>query len=384
MTKYNFMIRTLSPLHIGSGEELKLNYDFLNQTSIIKEYKGTGFTWRLNVDEILASRANDRNVTKTPAQLLNPADFVLDSAGNPNRLFRYRIPGEIRAGREYSQLRACVKDPFDCPYVPGSSIKGAIRTALAVQILKAKGADLKSKIKFQSNSKKADDEIEGTLFGPDPNSDWMRAFRISDALLPPENRRPGYGLLVANTNPLTANPNTQKSVPIEIEAIQWGNEFFGFVTVDDFLLGKESFLPAKVHLDRWIPEIHEYGMNRLYLLKDWYSRVPDSQKILKKIDQLIQFGEDVREKNLSMALLQIGFGCGWDGMTYGELLQKDLPWFSHMLKDLKVIKPNKKKSGGGVPSVIQSFPTSRKVVYQNEIPADFLGWCLLDFTEVKS
>jgi len=85
-----------------------------------------------------------------------------------------------------------------------------------------------------------------------------------------------------------------------------------------------------------------------------------------------------------MALLQIGFGCGWDGMTYGELLQKDLPWFSHMLKDLKVIKPNKKKSGGGVPSVIQSFPTSRKVVYQNEIPADFLGWCLLDFTEVKS
>ncbi|HQN63911.1 MAG TPA: hypothetical protein PLG96_10460, partial [Flexilinea sp.] len=103
------------------------------------------------------------------------------------------------------------------------------------------------------------------------------------------------------------------------------------------------------------------------------------QKILKKIDQLIQFGEDVRKKNLSMALLQIGFGCGWDGMTYGELLQKDPSWFSHMLRNFDVIKQN-----GGIPSVIQSFPTSRKVVYQNEIPADFLGWCLLDFTEVKS
>lgn len=384
MTKYNFMVRTLSPLHIGSGEELKLNYDFVNQTSIDKEYKGTGFTWRLNVDEILASRTNDRNGRETPARLLNPADFVLDAAGNPNRLFRYRIPGEIRAGKVYSQLRACVKDVLDCPYIPGSSIKGAIRTALAVQILKARGADLKSQINLQSNSKRADDAIEKKLFGPDPNSDWMRAFRISDALLPVENRQPGYSLFVANTNPLTANPNTQKSVPIEIEAIQLGNEFFGSVTVDDFLLREESFLPAKVHLDRWIPEIHEYGMNRLYLLKDWYSRVPDSQKILKKIDQLIQFGEDVSKKNLSMALLQIGFGCGWDGMTYGELLQKDPKWFSDMLKDFKVIKQNKKKSGGGVPSIIQSFPTSRKVVYQNEIPADFLGWCLLDFTEVKS
>ena len=64
-----------------------------------------------------------------PKDLLNPADFHADSG-----LFRYVLEGTPRSEAEGAVLREQIKTPFGKPYLPGSSLKGALRTALAAGI----------------------------------------------------------------------------------------------------------------------------------------------------------------------------------------------------------------------------------------------------------
>src|SRR5690606_27280724 len=59
------------------------------------------------------------------SELLRPEDFHADSP-----LFRYVLPGEPRSQNPGSVLQEQIKDPWDRPYIPGSSLKGALRTAL--------------------------------------------------------------------------------------------------------------------------------------------------------------------------------------------------------------------------------------------------------------
>lgn len=43
--------------------------------------------------------------------------------------------GDIASGRKLSMLDTFIKDPYGCPYIPGSSLKGALRTILLVYMI---------------------------------------------------------------------------------------------------------------------------------------------------------------------------------------------------------------------------------------------------------
>ena len=121
---YTLKVTTITPLHIGSGEELLNEYDFA-------VYNGQ--TWRINEAALLeAQNADDPRLAERlartpPAQLLDkPTDF---RPGSP--CFRYVVKGVPRSALAGAQVREQLKDTFDRPYLPGSSLKGALRTALA-------------------------------------------------------------------------------------------------------------------------------------------------------------------------------------------------------------------------------------------------------------
>ena len=117
-TNYTLDIEVLSPLHVGSGRKLIKGFDFA---------VSGGMTYRLNEDAILADRWPDdpalqRKFLGQPlSELLESGDFRA-----PPEYFRYTLRGEP-AMRE---ILECIRTPSGEPYLPGSSLKGALRTAL--------------------------------------------------------------------------------------------------------------------------------------------------------------------------------------------------------------------------------------------------------------
>ncbi len=121
MTTWSLTLRTLSPIHIGAGQELRLEFDFV---------VSQGQTWLLDSDAVLEAKADLLKTDASghyplPGKLLNARDYQ-----NP-KLFRYVLRGQPRSLKADARMQAFIKDVYDRPYIPGSSLKGAIRTALA-------------------------------------------------------------------------------------------------------------------------------------------------------------------------------------------------------------------------------------------------------------
>ena len=132
---YHLTVTTLTPLHIGSGVTLLNEYDYAIHR---------GRTWRINDAGFLDAQQTDdpafieKLSVTPPAQLIGEADFVPDSP-----YFRYVIRGTPRSNAEGAQLQEQIKDAHDRLYLPGSSLKGALRTALGWQMWKDLGLNLR-------------------------------------------------------------------------------------------------------------------------------------------------------------------------------------------------------------------------------------------------
>lgn len=350
MTTYKFTLQTLTPLHIGNGEELRKDFDYA--------VFGEG-TWRLNTDLIWDKKYKEGG-SSIPGKLLTEKDF------RESRWFRYVVKGEPRSGKTDARLKACIKDVYDCPYVPGSSIKGAIRTALGKKEIAAQDP-LFAKLSgsFNPRSLKSNNKVNGMIFGKDPYTDILRVFRISDLHFQKNDRQAGYGLKIINTTAISRKKVNSRSVPIELEAIDSELKFEGTITIDDYLLMSE-FRTRKDFFDDWIEKIKNIGFYRLLFLKKWFCTesgypVSKCQNIILQIKDLIEYKNRYDLKNQLYTLIQIGGGTGWDGITYGDLMQNK--------KDSKLLFPSSKK-------VVQDPAAGWK-------PTSLLGWCLLLFEKTE-
>ena len=373
MTQLNFTLQTLTPIFIGSGEELRKDFDFAVHD---------GGTYRLNSDVILEKKYRP-NGSFVPGRLLDKDDF------RKREFFRYLVRGTPRSEKTDARLMACIKDVYECPYIPGSSIKGAIRTALAKAEIRDRKLKLYPSIDLTSSSrsslKSKDDLIERELFGLGaaseaskfPRVDIFRALQVSDAMMATERRRPGGGLFIANATPISRSLSaTGTSVQIELEAVRKMQRFTGTLTFDDFLLNGKFSDRAEI-FENWIDTMRDAGYERLKWLIDWFKGVDSSDMIDKSLKDMLE----LKAYEIPHALIQIGGGTGWDGMTYGKLLQdKDPTQFEIMIEELKILRP----TCGGFPrrTEKQLFPSSKKVVLDPKTgwkPASLLGWCLLVF-----
>ena len=359
MANYQLTVRTLSPLHIGTGLELRNMFDYVvnkNQTQ----------TGRLNTEKIL----EDKFDPKKPDAL--PGELIRNDVGNP-AYYRYILSGAPKSTQADSRLRECVKDVYDIPYIPGSSIKGAMRTAFGAKLLSE--SNLTNDIIDLSDSPKyMDNDLEEKLFGKDSYNDLFRALFISDAKMADGVRDPKSMMEVYNTNPITLK-KTNSSVPIELECIKGQLDFYATVKIDDYVLEKNNFPHKDLLTNQLMPIIKKHSEKRLHQLRDWYKDVDGAEKISSFLNQLIGFSEGKLEKIDNMALMQMGFGTGWDGMTYSDWLKQDDYFYENLKQKHLYRKQSKGRTNPREPGM--PFPSSRKVVMKNEKPVLPLGWVML-------
>ncbi len=365
---YRLTITTLSPLHIGTGNVLRQGYDFVTHG---------GKTWVFNADALAAMLYDedrqrfDRMAGGAPAgDLIYPHEYKPDSP-----LFRYILPGEVRSKGEGAELQEQLKDPWDRPYIPGSSLKGALRTALATVGWQQRQLVFNIGQLGDNPKTAAQKLVHAVLFGSDlgqntPNYDLLRALQVSDST--PADKQ---SLQILNVQVITGG---KLASPIEIEAVREGVTFEATLTLDGFLLkngtaGQLGWQQDQLQWIRHIPQVvNAFTVHRIDgELKRWpqgpiLSVYQTLQEILASLDQQSEF------------LLQLGWGGGWDSKTFAYVLTKDPAVFYQVVKKYGPQMDRKKSFERG-----DRFPKSRRVVVREEQAVSPLGWVKVKMERVE-
>jgi CRISPR-associated protein Csm5 len=360
---YDAKVSLLTPLHIGTGETLLHGYDYTIHGKR---------TWRLNQDRLLDAQDVDDPALAATLAAQPPGDLVADGEYDAESdLFRYVIRGTPRSRAKNAQVSEQLKDAFDRPYLPGSSLKGALRTALAWVAWGQRGLR-PDRRKLKSYYKFAAQTYERELFGRDPNHDLFRALQVSDSAPVGADR-----LMVANAQVL--HRSGKPASPVEVEALQPDTVFALTIKIDTALFsdwaGSRGLRGGEL-LTSLPDHVQAHAAQRIATETDWFDGVPGARRILDFYQKLPREGLPP-----TMCLLQVGGGTGWDDKTFGSRLREDQRFMEGILRDYRLAR-GKRRPG-------DPFPKSRRVVMgvqrrrdgrRVERPRSPLGWVLLELT----
>ncbi len=276
---------------------------------------------------------SDREVLNRLARGMTPNDAVTagwltaaDLSGSDS-IVRYRLkpPPDVGAplpDLQPPQILPLVKDPRHQPYLPGSSLKGALRTALAAQLFSAAGRPLnlaEVQGRGYANPKAAAAQIESRLLGRDPNHDLLRALLVGDsvALATPPALAVAGTYTIRNDGRLQFKPGFY----VALEVFPPGSRLQGQIRLDRYLFGAEpqrqlgfgltgdwlADFPAlcNAHARRLISaEIPFYEQHGLPQVAGFY------QGLLHRLDALPP----------GACLLQLSWGTGWLAKTLGPAI----------------------------------------------------------------
>lgn len=371
---YNVKVSALTPLHIGSGVRLLHEYDYAIRNKQ---------TWRINDATLLDERMSEtgqldlkfvESLARTPpARLLDPKkDFYPE-----NKVFRYVIQGTPRSAAEGAQVQEALKDTFDHPFIPGGSLKGALRTALAWVLWEQLG--VKSELSKLGRRKEwAGQRYEQEIFGRDPNHDLLRALQVSDSQ-PVSPAR----LMILNVRAL--NRGGKLAAPIELEAIRPDTVFEMTLKIDRALYSgwakaRGLELQGAAALEQLEEVSRTHARQRIQDELAYYKPVSVANRLSGFYQQLEKLHPQLGSGQF---FLQLGWGTGWDDKTFGSRLKKDAAFFVRMVNDFRLAR-GEYVSG-------RTFPASRRVavtITKNtngqvvETPAYPLGWVLVEMERV--
>lgn len=166
--EYDIVVEVLSPVHVGVGEEnnWEKGVDFL--------VKGE-YLHKINVEKLFKISKQDKLELSNKISSLftkGDSDGLLKIIGDDLDAIttcKYKIPGGLK-----KEVVATFKDVVTCrPLIPGSSIKGAIRSAILTNLLNGDNV-----LYYQTKAGKLDVK---KLFGDSSKgSDFMRFLKCSD------------------------------------------------------------------------------------------------------------------------------------------------------------------------------------------------------------
>ena len=366
---YQAKLTTVSPLHIGSGKTLLNEYDFV---------ACKGYTWRINDDALLdAQQVEDPRVMQKlmncpPGDLLAEADFEI---GSP--YFRYVVKGVPRLEQAGAELREQIKNSYDQPFIPGSTLKGALRTAIAWKIARAEQLD-PTRAELNRRREWAAQSIERQLLAPsaprgkEPNHDLLRALQIGDS-------QPADPACLTLINVTVLNRGGKPGAPVELEAIKSDASFTLPIKIDtalfsDWARRQGLKLPHTELLTNLPALLNERAKIQLARELKWYQGITAAGRLVDFYQQLLR-----AQLPENQCLMQIGWGAGWHSKTLDDVLTSRVNWMESVIREYRMsIKPRRE----GDP-----FPKSRRVaiLVQRQAdgrllvtPARPLGWVLVE------
>lgn len=357
-TIYDLTLSALTPLHIGSGQTLERDFDYA---------VSDGRTWVIDQDafgEQLLSEGGsrfDRMLQAVPpGQLLQKADFQPDSP-----LFRYVLRGVPRSAATGAAIQAHIKDVFDRPYLPGSSVKGALRTLLLRHAYAERGEPLNMADLNHSRSWAAQG-VERELLGRDPNHDLLRGLHVSDSAAVPAER-----LLLLHAQVFGRRA---AGAPIDLECVRGDTVFTATLTIDDYLFDdpqaqRELRFGSRREWLAALPALAQVQTEARLKQEAAFYQARARSKAAGFYRQLTAL---TRQMPAGAFLLQVGWGGGWDSKTLGYLVTDGE-------RDSLAGRYRLRRGGSG------PFPGSRRAIARGSgeqaEPQAPLGWLLVEMKQ---
>ena len=270
-------IRVVTPTHIGSGGVItKLDYIVMNgKVRVIDYYKA----WEM--DKRIREKI-ERGIFD-PRECKNYYKYEIDAFCNPRR----DIHEHIKVSGK--------------PYIPGSSLKGAIRTALIWKYLKDRGMKVKSSDELK--------KVEAVF------NNIMRFLVIRDSESVDFNNLGVYEIAILSEK---GDSLVEKEFKLYVESLKPNTELeVEIITRDkDAKILKDK--NAEILKD-WKNTLLEFSKYVLKIDKEFIERRNDG-----RFDELIKSLEYIEDKLESGRILfRLGFSTGWLWKTVGSLLSRD-------------------------------------------------------------
>ena len=399
---YTYELIPITPLHVGDGNTLQSNLDFT-----VNKF---AFEVR-DLDAMFRKLYQDN--PKAFAEL-NHLEFDLGkfiSTYKIKDIVKYSLPlkgSNLRSGhgRHIKEVRSFVKNGLGQPYLPGSSLKGAIYTDLLVSALQNNHA-------LNSGYKELERQIK-QLFG-DPQQSRMRAIQVSDTNPLDFEQLGVYELKIFNLKSETEAgwksfstrqniPDFRQATSLYVEAVCPEVSVYGQIKLDRFLFqtSVEKLANLKGYKFNGLPEITAQ-INQCSL--DTVKRELDFlQKFSTHLGKVIEFYEDLEKKikglDENSCILRMSWGVGWKGMTGDWLRGTSLERIRREAGLGKIFCPDcdksiyfqrntgrfycrncEKRIAPNQVKLFPIFPKTRRFALKDGIPSLPMGWVELRFLD---
>lgn len=334
-------LRVESPVHIGSGD-FYLETDFILEEGVVKIIDHEKLFEIVKLDEekveSLIEIAKEDKVKNKIVEVLGikkeeiPFSRILKFVGEEPKesikIFRH-IESSNKA------------------FIPGSSLKGFIRTALLFKFLQDHPEILIRQIRDiyndiqKMNKIRAEDrkriakKIESEVFGSTPNKDALKYLRVTDSTHASQTA-------VYKVNILPGG------IPLYLECIPVGEKLKCCIEIEERFPETDGKI-GKITIDEVFAAIKNFSREMIKAEREYkYPR------------ETVEFYKKLEGKNV----LRLGHSTGYFSKTVGLLL-RELKEFDTLRRKLEMgINPRTKRFG-------TLFPSTRRIVEKDKVP---LGW----------
>lgn len=372
-----YQLETLTPVHIGSGDSLQH----------IDGCYADGKWHRINLDKVFADPGTNLNALTSE---MGKQGFRWTShLQNPEAFATYSLP--CSHSPEEVEIREAIKHIDHRPFIPGSTLKGAIRTALLWDLVNGSDEHYEETLrsleklvdpKSDTSKGRAARQIEQDVLGRDPNRDLLRALQVSDTA-PIE----GSGLEVGTAWTVTLNSNDKL-----VQKIEGNREYKTFVEQ----IRKEQRLTFSIKIDKWLlkqpakkrlgfDKSQKNSLHNIAAVCHWVTGdlIQREQKffnaynfpeIANFYDKLLRLNQRLTDGSF---LLQIGWGSGYNNHTITSMFtddENDPAAAKELLLDLRErFRLGQSRSHPGTYDE-REFPKTRRIFYRGQNPISPFGW----------
>lgn len=326
-------LTTITPVHVGSGQKLLRDFDF-----VVKDGK-VGFIDLEKVVSIIGIE-HIAQFTSEIEKKSSIMDYLRNGRGLKNILLE-DICSRICVNRASSSRANELKEQYHSSLkgacIPGSSLKGSIKTALWER---ASTSDFLQSLKvddFKNRKGKWDSEnIDKKLFGENPNEKSTRFLKVGDVHF----NSPKTGIYEIGIFNKFSN--------------SWGfkdGQFFlaeclpiGLTGKFEIIIDRDWFNKNKKHYPhKWntstttflgrensqiLKELNAYTLDQLdteikELENENFDRQIEGNEMLNNLDKILRLGEEIQNTNEPSAIIRLGGNSGWTFMTGGWI--KNVP-----------------------------------------------------------
>lgn len=372
-------IEVLTPVHVGSGVKLAEGIDFDKTDSSVR----------------IISQADLMKYLEDNPDKLN--EFI--KSGYKISVFK-KLPFERSFQIDTKGLREILefeRNGNGKPYIPGSSLKGSIRTAILYNLFSTLPVEAKDKLLKEAKDYKkgenwASEPILNEIFGADSNYNLMRALQVFDANFSTEidlhslhllslNGESAYGWKKMGKDKKTNKPfplqdNPKYSTFIFVEALPIDTIGYFSISINDFLINnpiasaelkfKENAILA---IKNFITTINSYSKQKLEKEKEFFEKLTSPKILTKVIDEIDNLLDKINNLSNDEFILRISWGSGWKGMT-GDFLDDN--W-------LKIFRQKYRLGKTG----FDIFPKTRRIVFEDNKPKYLTGFVKIKLNDSK-